>query len=60
MISKPNRGLPWTPEVVDELQRLVADGVAARHIARRLGRTEEAVRNKARKEGLSFLGRTAA
>jgi hypothetical protein len=44
----------WTDKEVKELSTLIRQKTSARLIARKLGRTEGAVRQKAFAEGLSF------
>ncbi len=46
--------LPWLPEDDEHLRTLAFEGNSPAVVARRLGRTEEAIRNQARKLHISF------
>jgi len=43
---------PWDSEAVEELRRLANDGLTAREIARKIGRSEDGTRLRLRLEGL--------
>lgn len=47
-------GKPWTPAEVARLRKLAAANTPTGLIAMGLGRTEDAVRNKAAAEGISL------
>ena len=51
-LPRLNAGKPWTLEDVEALRRFAAEGVALDQIAERLGRSPEAVSDRARKEGI--------
>ncbi|GAA4747771.1 hypothetical protein GCM10023264_11960 [Sphingomonas daechungensis] len=51
---KRNHRAPWTAEAVDELERLASQCLTAREIADQTGRTEEAIRLKARFRGIKL------
>ncbi len=53
------RGEPWTPDHVEQLRTLAAQGEAAAMIALRLHRTTAAVRAKARERGIAIRARRA-
>ena len=48
MPDRPNHRQAWTPEQIAELMRLSRQNLTPQQIAGELGRTEEAVRLKAR------------
>ena len=52
--SDRNSGKPWDPKAVKELKRLVEVNTPTRVIGLKLGRTEDAIRAKAAKEGISL------
>ena len=52
--STRNSGTPWTPEQVKEMERLAEQNTPTRVIGLKLGRTEDAVRNKASEESISL------
>ncbi len=52
--EEPNAGKAWTKEELSILERLAAERVPTREIARRLGRTEYSVRSKASLEHISL------
>ena len=56
MITKSTRntGKPWTKDDVRELKRLAKENTPTRVIGLKLGRTEDAVRSKAKTEGVSL------
>ena len=54
-MARTNHRVLWTPEAVETMRQLARDGRSPREIARQLGRTEEAIRNRAAREGISFL-----
>ena len=43
---------PWTPDEVDELRRMAADGVSRAEMSEQLGRTPNAIRMKLQSLGL--------
>jgi len=49
---KANHRRPWDLEAVEELRRLANDGLTAREIARKIGRSEDGTRLRLRLEGL--------
>jgi hypothetical protein len=49
-----NSGKAWTPSDVSALSSLAAQNTPTRVIGLKLGRTEDAVRNKASQEGISL------
>ncbi|SDF02235.1 hypothetical protein [Sulfitobacter delicatus] len=49
-------GEPWNDADLDQLRILAAEDKALGVIAVQLGRTEEAVKNKANAEGISLMG----
>jgi hypothetical protein len=49
-----NAGEPWSDSDVQELRELVEGNTPTRLIGLKLGRTEDAVRDKARELGLSL------
>jgi hypothetical protein len=51
---KPNHRAPWTAEAIGELERLAGHGLTVPEIARRLHRTEGAIRRKAVQEGVTL------
>jgi hypothetical protein len=55
-MSKSNRnsGKPWTPQDVGTLDKLAKQNTPTRVIGLKLGRTEDAVRNKASQEDISL------
>lgn len=55
LTKKPaNHGKPWTGPAVDKLEKLAKGNTPTPLIAHKLGRTEDAVRNKARDEDISL------
>ena len=50
---KLNHRGQWTTEALEELERLAAQGLTAREMADRMGRTEEAIRLRARLQGVA-------
>ena len=52
--SERNTGESWTREQDAELRRLAAQNTPTRVIAFKLGRTEQAVRNRASQLGISL------
>lgn len=50
--------LPWQPEDDEHLRTLAFEGNSPAVIAKRLGRTEETIRNQARKLHISFKPRS--
>lgn len=57
MTATPPR--PWLPEDDEQLRALTLKGTTAASIAKRLERTEEAIRNRAQKLKVSFKRRIA-
>ncbi len=53
--STRNNGEPWTKDTVKELKALAKQNTPTRVIGVKLGRTEAAVRGKARTEGISLM-----
>ena len=52
--TPPNAGKPWTPSAVKQLKDLAAGNTPTRVIGIKLGRTPEAVQQKASQEGVSL------
>jgi len=52
--SARNSGKPWTPSNLQQLKTLAKQNTPTRVIGLKLGRTEDAVRNKASDEGISL------
>ena len=52
---RENHRAPWTPEQEQQLRDLVAGKATVLEAARKLGRTAEAVQNKALKMNVNFL-----
>ena len=52
--TPPNAGKPWTPSTVKQLKDLAAGNTPTRVIGIKLGRTPEAVQQKASQEGVSL------
>lgn len=52
--STRNRGQAWTPEAKSELRSLARGNTPTRVIGLKLGRTEQAVRSQASKQGVSL------
>jgi len=52
--STRNSGKPWTPSNLQQLKTLAKQNTPTRVIGLKLGRTEDAVRNKASDEGISL------
>jgi hypothetical protein len=52
--STRNTGKPWTKDDVKQLRQLAKENTPTRVIGLKLGRTEEAVRSKAKVEGVSL------
>ncbi len=52
--STRNSGKPWSPSDVKDLKDLARGNTPTRVIGLKLGRTEDAVRNKAGDEGISL------
>ena len=50
-----NTGKPWTGSDVKELKTLAAGNTPTRVIGLKLGRTPDAIYNRASQEGISFL-----
>jgi hypothetical protein len=49
-----NTGKPWSPSEVKQLKDLAGGNTPTRVIGLKLGRTEDAVRNKASENGISL------
>lgn len=47
----------WTPVDIERLKALVARGLDAKIVARRLARTPDAIRRRAKLEGITFTAR---
>lgn len=55
MTKKPtNQGKPWTPQEVQQLQKLANQNTPTRVIGLKMGRSEDAVYSKSRNEGISL------
>ena len=52
--SEKNSGKPWTAQDVKTLEKLAQQNTPTRVIGLKLGRTEDAVRNKASQEDVSL------
>ena len=52
--SDRNSGKAWTPQDVKALEKLAQQNTPTRVIGLKLGRTEDAVRNKASQEDISL------
>lgn len=52
--TPPNAGKPWTPSAVKQLKDLAAGNTPTPVIGIKLGRTPEAVQQKASQEGVSL------
>ena len=52
--STRNTGTPWTPTQVQQLRDLAAGNTPTRVIGLKLGRTEDAIYNRASQEGISL------
>jgi hypothetical protein len=52
--SKKNKSKPWTRSEVSQLKTLAKRNTPTRVISLKLGRTEKAVRSKAKQEGISL------
>lgn len=52
--STRNSGKQWTPGEVNQLKQLVKGNTPTRVIGLKLGRTENAIYNKASEEGISL------
>jgi hypothetical protein len=52
--STRNSGKPWTPTDVKDLKQLAKENTPTRVIGLKLGRTEDAVRNRASQEDVSL------
>jgi hypothetical protein len=52
--SERNSGKPWTAQDVKALEKLAQQNTPTRLIGLKLGRTEDAVRNKASQEDVSL------
>ncbi len=52
--STGNSGKRWAPTDVKQLEKLAAGNTPTRVIGLKLGRTEDAVRNRASQEGISL------
>jgi hypothetical protein len=52
--STRNTGKPWSPSEVKQLKDLAGGNTPTRVIGLKLGRTEDAVRNKASENGISL------
>ena len=52
--STRNTGKPWTPAEVHQLRELARENTPTRVIGLKLGRTEDAVRNKASEKDVSL------
>lgn len=52
--SDRNSGKPWTKEEVKQLEKLADQNTPTRVIGFKMGRTEDAVRNKASQEDISL------
>lgn len=52
--STRNTGKPWTNDDVKQLKELAKENTPTRVIGLKLGRTEDAVRSKAKTEGVSL------
>jgi hypothetical protein len=52
--STRNSGKPWTKDDVKALKQLAKENTPTRVIGLKLGRTEDAVRSKAKTEGVSL------
>ena len=50
--DQPNYRMPWEEGDLRQLAELIADGKPIKEIALEMGRTQEAVRNRAWKSGL--------
>ena len=57
MTRDPLKSPPWTAEEVQQLRELAATGASAKAIALRLRRSAEAVRVKAKIEGIALARR---
>ena len=52
--TPPNSGKPWTPAAEKQLRGLVAQNTPTRIIGHKMGRSPEAVQNKAGDMGVSL------
>jgi hypothetical protein len=52
--SERNSGKPWTRDDIQKLRQLARENTPTRVIGLRLGRTESAVRTKARENNISL------
>jgi hypothetical protein len=57
MTRDPLKSPPWTAEEVQRLRRLAATGAPTKAIAQKLRRSAEAVRTKAKIEGIALARR---
>jgi hypothetical protein len=57
--STKNQAKPWTESDLAELQAFVAEEMSVEEMADELGRTVEAIRAKASKEGIELSARKA-
>jgi hypothetical protein len=59
MVKKPRKGTHWTEESELEFKALARQKIAAPKLARHFGRTEEAIRVKAQRLGISLNSKLA-
>jgi DNA-binding NarL/FixJ family response regulator len=54
MSGPSNKGNPWTTEEIAKLRALAGQGLSTPEIARRMKRTESAIRTVAAKHGITL------